>query len=105
MKIVIATDAWHPQINGVVRTYENVTEYLKSNGHEIYLITPLDFVTIPCLTYPSINLAMLPGAGVKKNLQMTQPDAIHIATEGPIGHAACSLRDRPRFFKMWYAMR
>ncbi len=87
MKIVIATDAWHPQINGVVRTYENVAENLKVNGHEVYLITPLDFVTIPCPTYPSINLAVLPGTGVKRCLEMTQPDAIHIATEGPIGHA------------------
>lgn len=88
MKIVIATDAWHPQINGVVRTYENVIVNLEAGGHDVSVITPLDFFTIPCPTYPQINLAMLPSSGVRRLLDKYVPDAIHIATEGPIGHAA-----------------
>ena len=88
MKIAIVTDAWHPQINGVVRTYENVIENLQRNGHQVSLITPLDFFTIPCPTYPSIHLAMFPRGGVKNHLESFGLDAIHISTEGPIGHAA-----------------
>ena len=88
MKIAIATDAWQPQINGVVRTYENIVEHLRNSGHVISLVTPLDFFTVPCPTYPSIRLAVLPGSGVRGHLQSFGPDAIHIATEGPIGHAA-----------------
>jgi glycosyltransferase involved in cell wall biosynthesis len=88
MKIAIATDAWHPQINGVVRTYENVAENLQRNGHQVSLITPLDFFTVPCPTYPSIHLALFPREGVKNHLESFGPDAIHVATEGPIGHAA-----------------
>ena len=87
MRIVIATDAWHPQINGVVRTYENVVENLQRSGHQVSLITPLDFFTVPCPSYPSIKLAILPGGGVKTHIETFNPDAIHIATEGPIGIA------------------
>lgn len=90
MKIAIATDAWHPQINGVVRTYENIVENLKYSGHQVLLITPMDFFTVPCPTYPSIKLAILPGGAVKKQLRSFNPDAIHIATEGPIGIATRS---------------
>ncbi len=88
MKILLATDAWHPQINGVVRTYEHVIEQLKSTGHQVLLITPQDFVTVPCPTYPSIKLAIFPGHGIAKRIKEFTPDAIHIATEGPIGIAA-----------------
>lgn len=98
MKIAIATDAWHPQINGVVRTYENVVENLQRNGHQVSLITPLDFFTVPCPTYPSIHLALFPRSGVKSHLESFGPDAIHISTEGPIGHAArawCLKKDIP----------
>lgn len=87
MRIVIATDAWHPQINGVVRTYENVVENLQRSGQQVSLITPLDFFTVPCPSYPSIKLAILPGRVIKGHLGTFNPDAIHIATEGPIGIA------------------
>lgn len=98
MRIVIATDAWHPQINGVVRTYENVVEHLQKTGHLVYMLTPLDFFTVPCPTYPEIKLAVLPGAKIINYLENFLPDAIHIATEGPIGHAArawCLKKDIP----------
>jgi glycosyltransferase involved in cell wall biosynthesis len=87
MKVVIATDAWHPQINGVVRTYENITEHLRYEGHELSLITPQLFFTVPCPTYSSIRLAVFPQTGINKHLEKNMPDAIHIATEGPIGQA------------------
>ncbi len=88
MKIVIATDAWRPQVNGVVRTYENVSEELIRMGHDVRFITPQDFKTIPCPTYPSIRLALLPGRKVSRLLKRIKPDAVHVATEGPIGTAA-----------------
>lgn len=88
MRILIATDAWRPQINGVVTTYENVVEQLRIAGHIISLITPADFFTVPCPSYPSIRLAVLPGSGVCRQIREFSPDAIHIATEGPVGHAA-----------------
>ena len=88
MNIVIATDAWRPQVNGVVRTYENVSEELIKMGHDVRFITPDDFTTIPCPTYPSIPLALFPGRKVNRMLDRLQPDAIHVATEGPIGTAA-----------------
>ncbi len=98
MKIVIATDAWHPQINGVVRTYENIVENLQFSGHQVSLITPQEFFTVPCPTYTSIHLAVMPTGGVRNHLQAFAPDAIHIATEGPIGHATrawCLKHDVP----------
>ncbi|MEM7466041.1 MAG: glycosyltransferase family 1 protein [Pseudomonadota bacterium] len=88
MKIVIVTDAWHPQVNGVVRTLDTTGQYLRKLGHEVHYISPQDFKTIPCPTYPQIRLALFPARRVKLILDELLPDAIHIATEGPIGHAA-----------------
>ena len=88
MRIAIATDAWHPQINGVVRTLGQTATHLKELGHEVLFISPLDFRTYPCPTYPSIRLAVFPGRGVDRMLREFRPQAVHIATEGPIGHAA-----------------
>jgi len=91
MRIAIATDAWQPQINGVVRTLGQTGALLKELGHEVRFITPLDFVTYPCPTYPSIRLAVFPKRGVGRMLREFRPQAIRIATEGPIGHAARAL--------------
>ena len=91
MRIAIATDAWHPQINGVVRTLGQTAVHLKDLGHDVLFITPQDFRTYPCPTYPSIRLALFPKREVRQKLQQFQPQAIHIATEGPIGHAARTL--------------
>lgn len=88
MKIAIVTDAWHPQVNGVVRTYENTTHELRELGHEVCVVGPGDFRTVACPTYPSIRLAVHPGPRLGKMLDAFQPDAIHVATEGPLGHAA-----------------
>jgi glycosyltransferase involved in cell wall biosynthesis len=88
MRIVLVTDAWRPQVNGVVRTYENAAEQLRLIGHEVELITPEGFATVPCPSYPSIRLAVFPWAQVRRRLEQSRPDAVHIATEGPLGMAA-----------------
>ena len=85
MKVLVATDAWHPQVNGVVRTYERLTEEAAALGCEITVLTPAEFHTVPCPTYPEIRLA-LPGYNyIIERLDLIDPDAVHIATEGPIG--------------------
>lgn len=91
MKIAVATDAWHPQVNGVVRTLGQTAKYLAEIGHDVQFITPQSFTTYPCPTYPSIRLAAFPKRGVRRMLREFRPQAIHIATEGPIGHATRGL--------------
>lgn len=88
MKIVIATDAWKPQINGVVTTLGKMGEELTALGNQVKYITPKEFKTFPCPTYPSIRLAIRPKKKVAEILDEFKPDAIHIATEGPLGQAA-----------------
>lgn len=88
MKIAIITDAWEPQVNGVVRTLTQTRAELQKMGHTVELITPLDFKTLPCPTYPEIRLSLFPYNKVAQKLRDFQPDAIHIATEGPLGLAA-----------------
>ena len=90
MKIMIVTDAWEPQVNGVVRTLKQTMHELRKLGHEIEMITPLGFKTIPCPTYPDISLSLFPGKKVVQKMTDFEPDAIHIATEGPLGIAARS---------------
>ncbi len=87
MKILVATDAWHPQVNGVVRTLGHVAREARALGAELEFLTPSEFWTLPMPTYPEVRLA-LPGPGdVERRLERARPDAIHIATEGPLGHA------------------
>jgi glycosyltransferase involved in cell wall biosynthesis len=88
MKIALVTDAWEPQVNGVVRTLKSTARELQKLGHAVELITPLEFRTLPCPTYPDIRLSLFPGAKVTRRLAELDPDAIHIATEGPLGLAA-----------------
>lgn len=88
MKISIVSDAWRPQVNGVVRTYEHVSEELERMGHELLMVTPEGFATIPCPTYPSIRLALHPRPKLRRLLREQAPEALHIATEGPLGQAA-----------------
>ena len=88
MKILIVSDAWLPQINGVVRTLMTTQQELESMGHEVRLITPDLFNTIPCPTYPEIRLALRPVRKVGKIIEEYEPDCIHIATEGPLGLSA-----------------
>lgn len=87
MRILIATDAWTPQVNGVVRTLETVTSELRKLGHQVTLVTPEMFPTIPMPTYPEIRLAILPGRKIGRLIDEVRPDTIHIATEGTIGLA------------------
>jgi len=90
MRITIVTDAWRPQTNGVVRTLTQTAECLQTFGHELQLITPELFRTLPCPTYPEIRLAVLPRNKVARLIREFGPDALHIATEGPLGMAARS---------------
>lgn len=88
LKIAFITDAWHPQINGVVTTIDNTCKSIRAEGGEVLMITPDQFRTIPCPTYPSIKLSILSYPKVKRLLDDYAPDRIHIATEGPLGFAA-----------------
>jgi len=88
LKILTVTDAWQPQVNGVVRTIEATNRELVRLGHDVALVTPLDFRTVACPGYREIRLSLLPGARVAQMLDEAQPDALHIATEGPLGQAA-----------------
>ena len=96
MKILIVTDAWEPQVNGVVRTLKSTRRELEKLGHVVDLLTPLEFRTVPCPTYPEIRLSILPGRHVARRIRDSAPQAIHIATEGPLGMAARSYALRHR---------
>lgn len=84
MKICIATDAWIPQVNGVVRTLTETERRLRIAGNEVFMLTPDKFATVPCPTYREIRLAWSLW-DVERLLRDFRPDAVHIATEGPIG--------------------
>lgn len=88
MKILLVTDAWEPQVNGVVRTLKTTARELTAMGHEVRFLTPLEFRTFPCPTYPEIALSLFPGAKVAARIREFDPDVLHIATEGPLGLAA-----------------
>ncbi|MFM6831675.1 MAG: glycosyltransferase family 4 protein [Novosphingobium sp.] len=98
MRIAICTDAWHPQVNGVVRTLAATVDRLIGRGHEVELITPGQFRTMPLPGYSEIRLAMAPRFGTRRTLADFAPDLVHIATEGPIGWSArswCKANDVP----------
>jgi glycosyltransferase involved in cell wall biosynthesis len=88
VKILLVTDAWEPQVNGVVRTLKTTARELGALGHDVRFLTPLQFRTLPCPTYPEIRLSLFPGARVDALLREYAPDVLHIATEGPLGMAA-----------------
>jgi hypothetical protein len=88
MRILIVTDAWKPQVNGVVRTLSETIRELEGFGHSVEMITPLQFTTLPCPSYPDIRLSLFPGRKVATLISKFKPHAIHIATEGPLGLAA-----------------
>lgn len=85
MRIVIATDAWKPQVNGVVTSLQQTRTELIAQGHEVLMITPEGRRSIPCPTYPEIRLALFQGRKIARELDAFHPDCIHIATEGTIG--------------------
>jgi len=86
--LALVTDAWQPQMNGVVRTLMRTCDELRAMGHEITVISPDQFNGFPCPTYPEIKLAFLPRGKIARTIGAFRPQAIHIATEGPLGHAA-----------------
>jgi len=97
LKIVIATDAWKPQLNGVVRTLDTLGTILTEFGNQVRYITPNEFKSVPLPSYPEIRLSLLPNRRVAKIINEFQPDAVHIATEGPIGRAARRFCKRRRY--------
>ncbi|HET7816606.1 MAG TPA: glycosyltransferase family 1 protein [Sphingomicrobium sp.] len=99
MRIALATDAWFPQVNGVVRSLATTAERLRERGNCVAVIEPSRFRTIPCPSYPEIRLALGCRRRVHRLLELAEPDAVHIATEGPIGWAARGwcLKRRRRF--------
>src|SRR5271170_6531504 len=96
MKILIVTDAWEPQVNGVVRTLKSTRRELERMGHQVDVLSPLEFNTVPCPTYPEIRLSLFPGAALRRRIRAAAPQALHIATEGPLGLAARAFAVRTR---------
>jgi glycosyltransferase involved in cell wall biosynthesis len=90
VRFALVSDAWRPQVNGVARTLAALQKELASIGHEVVTLTPDLFPSIPCPTDKEIRLALGAGQSLARRLQALAPDAIHIATEGPLGHAARS---------------
>src|SRR5262249_12416039 len=98
MRILVATDAWHPQVNGVVQTYSRLAQEAGAQGAELVFFTPAGFRTIPCPAYPGIRLAVPNMRRVPEAIDAANADLIHVATEGPIGlmaRAYCLRRGRP----------
>ncbi len=88
MRIMLVSDAWYPQTNGVVVTMAHTTEWLERFGHEVQMITPDDFCSVACPTYGEIRLSVLPYRSIARRIRFFRPQALHIATEGPLGLAA-----------------
>jgi glycosyltransferase involved in cell wall biosynthesis len=88
MRIMIVSDAWFPQTNGVVNTLSQTAGWLGRFGHDVRMVTPQDFRTFACPTYPEIRLSLFPYRTMAERIATFQPDALHIATEGPLGFAA-----------------
>jgi glycosyltransferase involved in cell wall biosynthesis len=88
MQVLVATDAWHPQINGVVRSLEHLASEAPSLGADIAFLTPSDFRSMPMPGYREIRLALARPGAVRRAISAARPDAVHIATEGPVGWMA-----------------
>jgi glycosyltransferase involved in cell wall biosynthesis len=90
MKVLVATDAWRPQVNGVVRTLGSLARAAAKFGVEIEFLSPDGFWTFPVPTYPGLRLALPSAKRIAERIERAKPDAIHLATEGPIGYAVRS---------------
>jgi len=88
LRVLIVTDAWKPQVNGVVTTLELLGQELAALGHEVRYATPQGRFSVPLPTYPEIRLAIFPRKGLEKIIREFAPDAVHIATEGTMGLSA-----------------
>ncbi|MGB0513673.1 MAG: glycosyltransferase family 4 protein [Wenzhouxiangellaceae bacterium] len=87
MKILLVTDAWAPQVNGVVRSLETTRDFMQAMGHRVTVLSPEGRATLPCPSYPEIRMTLRPGHAAREALRNDCFDAIHIATEGPLGWA------------------
>src|SRR6202163_2066781 len=87
MRILIATDAWRPQVNGVVRTLTSLARSASALGADVEFLTPEGFRSLAVPTYPGLRMALPNRRGIAARIEASSPDAIHIATEGPIGWA------------------
>ncbi|OZI62929.1 glycosyltransferase family 4 protein [Bordetella genomosp. 11] len=106
MLIALVTDAWHPQVNGVVRTWTTMLKILAGWGHEVIVISPEGSRTVPAPSEPDLRLCIQPARQLKRLLGDVVPDALHIATEGPLGLAArrMALRRGWRFTTSFHTM-
>jgi glycosyltransferase involved in cell wall biosynthesis len=98
MRILVATDAWKPQVNGVVNTYVNIEREAAAAGFSLSFLTPSEFRTVPLPSYSEIRLALIWPSDAARRVKQDRPDWIHIATEGPIGlatRAHCLRAGRP----------
>ncbi|GJD53175.1 D-inositol-3-phosphate glycosyltransferase [Methylobacterium crusticola] len=98
MRLLVATDAWHPQVNGVVRSLEHMAAAGRRLGHDPVLLTPQDFSSVPLPGYPEIRLSLATARGVGARVARLAPTHVHIATEGPVGLATrrvCLAQGRP----------
>lgn len=89
-KIAIVTDAWRPQINGVVTTLGHTAKTLEGLGYRVEIVNPSQFRSVPCPSYPEIPLSLVTPAAIRRRLTAFAPHSVHIATEGPLGWAARS---------------
>jgi glycosyltransferase involved in cell wall biosynthesis len=98
MRVLVATDAWYPQVNGVVRTLSSLASSVRAFGVSIDFLSPAGFPSLPVPTYPGLRLALPSPWQIARRIKAAKPDAIHIATEGPIGQmvrAYCRQHGRP----------
>lgn len=98
MRIALVTDAWHPQVNGVVRTLETVVGLLRGRGHEVLVISPDQYRSIPAPSYPEIRLSLARARTIGERIEQFGADAVHLATEGPLCIQArrwCRRKGRP----------
>src|SRR5580693_8663323 len=98
MRVLVATDAWRPQVNGVVRTLNSLARAAAKLGVTIEFLSPEGFPSFPVPTYPGLRLALPSRRRIAQRIDAARPDAIHVATEGPIGLAVrsyCRRRGRP----------
>ena len=91
MRLLLVTDAWEPQVNGVVTTLVELVREMRTAGHIVEVVHPGYFKTRPCPGYAGIDLAVRPKKELKRLMRLSQPDSVHIATEGPLGWAARSI--------------
>jgi glycosyltransferase involved in cell wall biosynthesis len=98
MRIMVVTDAWEPQVNGVVRTLSRTVEELRAMGHEVQMVTPNDgYMTWPLPTYPEIKMALFAKDDIEERFEAFEPEAVHIATEGTLGLSARRICIQHRF--------